>query len=402
MKKIGINFKKTGFKSLICLVVICLHFGDYSSFAQNGKTGSLDWELSNSTLTITGNDTMPDYRYEGGMGTAPWYGYGNAGMISTVIIGEGVKSIGDAAFVTFYNLTSVSIPNSVTKIGKEAFYYCQSLPSIILPDSLTIIREMTFNNCRSLTSIRISSLVTSIEAGAFNGAGLEFIICEAIIPPTIEASTFSFSATFPITIPCGSMEAYKAAYVWKVYTNYQAIGFPSPEDIAVSQPNTAMEVSWQSLPAALNYVVYRNNDSLTTVSTTTYTDNNVSNGVTYCYKLKANYASCLSGYSEEVCLKYTTTGINNLKIENENTDYILYPNPSTGELTINNSTGSTIEGDLEISAIEIFDISGKMVQIHYSNSITNNTINVSSLQNGMYFITFYNAGEKITKKFVKE
>jgi hypothetical protein len=55
----------------------------------------------------------------------------------------------------------------VTSIGEEAFKYC-ALTSIVIPDGVTTIGNGAFNGCESLTSVTIPDSVTSIEAGALS------------------------------------------------------------------------------------------------------------------------------------------------------------------------------------------------------------------------------------------
>ena len=88
------------------------------------------------------------------------------------IIPNSVTSIGDAAFSTCTELTSIEIPGSVTSIGNGAFERCHSLGSITIPNSVTSIEAWAFYNCYSLTSINIPNSVTSIGACAFNRSGL--------------------------------------------------------------------------------------------------------------------------------------------------------------------------------------------------------------------------------------
>ena len=73
---------------------------------------------STGTLTIQGSGAMTNYYSI----SIPWSSY--KGDIKTVIIKEGVTSIGNSAFLGCSGLTSVTIPNSVTSIGSEAFSYC--------------------------------------------------------------------------------------------------------------------------------------------------------------------------------------------------------------------------------------------------------------------------------------
>ncbi len=75
--------------------------------------------------------------------------------ISTIPNDGSVTSIGDSAFRSCSDLTSVTIPNSVTSIGFCAFTGCDSLKSITIPSSVTSIGQSAFEGCSGLTSVRI-------------------------------------------------------------------------------------------------------------------------------------------------------------------------------------------------------------------------------------------------------
>ena len=45
-------------------------------------------------------------------------------LLKTLIIEDGVTSIGDFAFFDCTGLTSITIPNSVIYIGEDAFSFC--------------------------------------------------------------------------------------------------------------------------------------------------------------------------------------------------------------------------------------------------------------------------------------
>lgn len=80
-----------------------------------------------------------------------------------------LSSIGPGAFNYCYSLESITIPESVTSIGSDAFYYCYGLRSVTFGENsqLTSIGEGAFNWCESLESITIPDSVTSIGEGAF-------------------------------------------------------------------------------------------------------------------------------------------------------------------------------------------------------------------------------------------
>ena len=123
--------------------------------------GNLTWMLDdNGVLFIRGSGQMVDYAWYG-----PWSVYTD--QIVTVVLDDGVTTIGDRAFYDCDSLTSVTIPDSVTAIGHGAFADCDSLTSVTIPDSVTAIEGGAFAHCDSLTSVTIPDSVTTIEGGAF-------------------------------------------------------------------------------------------------------------------------------------------------------------------------------------------------------------------------------------------
>lgn len=86
----------------------------------------------------------------------------------------------------------------------------------------------------------------------------------------------------------------------------------------------------------------------------------------------------------------TTLGTDEFSVNNVN----IYPNPVKGILNY------TISDSVVLSTITINDISGK--QIYKSGNAVNNSIDVSSLSSGVYFVTFQSDKSLVTKKFIKE
>ena len=62
-----------------------------------------------------------------------------------------VTTIGDYAFFSCDNLTSVTIPNSVTTIGVGAFCKCKNLTSVTIPNSVTTIGDCAIDGCSKLS-----------------------------------------------------------------------------------------------------------------------------------------------------------------------------------------------------------------------------------------------------------
>ncbi len=146
----------------VLLVLSVIPTGIFSipvSAATSGTTGDCTWTLDGTVLTISGNGEMESYPYSG---SAPW-----GTSLTSVVIENGITSIGGSAFSSCQNLTSVTIPNSVTSIGIRAFVYCTSLASINIPDSVINIGYEAFDGCSSLTNINIPDSVTRIGDYAF-------------------------------------------------------------------------------------------------------------------------------------------------------------------------------------------------------------------------------------------
>jgi len=89
---------------------------------------------------------------------------------------------------------------------------------------------------------------------------------------------------------------------------------------------------------------------------------------------------------------------NILHIEDNDTEEILvYPNPTTGELTIKWTSGRVDKW----TSVEIFDASGKMQKAESRKQNDSLVINISHLCAGVYFIQLQTERGTVSKKFVK-
>ncbi len=77
--------------------------------------------------------------------------------------GFDVIAIGERAFWTCQEITSVDIPNSITSISTSAFEYCTKLAKADLPGNLKSIGGAAFENC-AFTSVVIPRSVTELGA----------------------------------------------------------------------------------------------------------------------------------------------------------------------------------------------------------------------------------------------
>ena len=220
----------------IYILLIALLMGLSANAEKSGSCGpNLKWHLTDDgILTITGKGEMYDYSY------TPW----SNDDLTRVIIGNGVTTIGEAAFRSCSHLTSVTIPNSVTTIGGWAFSICSSLTSVTISNSVTTIGDNAFIGCSSLTSVTIPNSVTTIGSEAFSDCtnlqkvnignsvktigefafnkctNITQISSEAVVPPTCESGVFFYINTSKckLIVPKNSLDAYKQAYQWEDFS----------------------------------------------------------------------------------------------------------------------------------------------------------------------------------------
>ena len=163
------------------LLLITLVVSLSANAEESGTCGkNLKWKLTDKgVLTITGTGEM--YNWEDRYAN-PWSQYRS--NVKQVIIGDGVTTIGDRAFLDCSSLTSVTIPNSVTTIGAFAFHKCRSLTSITIPNSVTTIGYSAFSFCSSLTSITIPNSVKTIGYSVFGETNVAKVIWLTNTPPS--------------------------------------------------------------------------------------------------------------------------------------------------------------------------------------------------------------------------
>ena len=174
--------------------------GDYAFY---GCTG-----ITNATISNEGN--IGTSAFEGAMqsgdatlkvtipGVIEDRAFRGCNNLSSIILGEGIKSIGDYAFYGCSKLTEVTIPNKTTSLGKYCFsgnsllanidlgngletigQYCFSgcsMPEISIPASVTSIGNYTFNNCSSLADVVIEDRTSELTLGS-NGSFPLFASC---------------------------------------------------------------------------------------------------------------------------------------------------------------------------------------------------------------------------------
>ena len=221
--------KKKILSIILTLSMLCAFMPVIATAATSGTCGNnVTWTLDdNGTLTISGTGEMENDMY-----SSPFFN----SNIKSVIIENGVTSIGDYVFEYCRSLTSVTIGNSVTSIDNRAFACCENLDSVYItdlvaylnidgyspmeyanklylngkrmtgavtiPDSVTRIVGNAFNGCDSITSITIPDSVTSVGNSAFRGcSGLTSITIPDSVTSVGNSAFSACSGLTSITIP---------------------------------------------------------------------------------------------------------------------------------------------------------------------------------------------------------
>ncbi len=212
----------------LSMMLTILPVNAITAWAANNSCGAnLTYELTQNTddpdtytLTIRGEGAMYDYSSS----TVPWNA--QKSKITSVVIENGVTSIGNNAFEDCSALKKLDIPQSVTEIGSKAFRGCSALTSLALPETVNRIGNTAFQGCSNLETINIPSGVKLIEKDTFHG-------CEKLNDVTIPAgvtlignSAFKACKTFRnIEIPKGVTKIDYFAF--EDCTQLETVGIPS-------------------------------------------------------------------------------------------------------------------------------------------------------------------------------
>ncbi len=168
-----------------------------------------------------------------------------------------------------------------------------------------------------------------------------------------------------------------------------------PDVGTVEATNGTREVnlSWEVVPGALAYnITFDGND----LGSTADTDIDIF-GLDYDtqYTWSVSPINCFGQATGCATRTFTTEQDPNLSISEFDIKALsVYPNPVKDVLNV--------KTDLALESIEVFNILGKNVLTVSGNQISDNSINLSALNNGVYFVNIFAEGNKETIKVIKE
>ena len=174
--------------------------------------------------------------------------------LNEVHLPESLTLIESNAFSNCTNLATVNFPDGLKVISIYAFGNCVALESVAFPSNLELICHNAFSNCtglsdtlvvpvkelqwgafKSCTSIRhlvLGEQLNSVSEAAFENTNIETLTIKAAVPPVLASpGSWQFDRDLPVTVPCGTLEAYQNAEGWNNFTN---ITEDCSEDIPLS------------------------------------------------------------------------------------------------------------------------------------------------------------------------
>lgn len=155
--------------------------------------------------------------------------------LTALSLPSGLKTLEGSAFYNCTGLKSISFPDGLSSIGSSAFYGCTGLTALSLPSGLTTLSDFAFQNCSGLTELSLPEGCYTLWQGVFKNSGvtkvilpstltqvrennltekLQTIYCQATYPPSVYSGN-TISPDCNVYVPDASVDAYKAAEVWK-------------------------------------------------------------------------------------------------------------------------------------------------------------------------------------------
>ncbi len=164
--------------------------GSYSKWLKYKAISGTDYAIAGIGLCRDERIVTPP-RSWGGMPITAIHrmAFKNNKWIKSIVISEGVKSIGEWAFSGCAGLKSVELPSTLQSIESNAFEGCETLKEIVLPQGIKKIEYATFKDCKSLERIDLSG-VEKISSYAFSGCLALCNVRFPIVPINLPISAF--------------------------------------------------------------------------------------------------------------------------------------------------------------------------------------------------------------------
>ena len=144
--------------------------------------------------------------------------------LASIILPDGLISIGANAFFSCANLSNITIPQSVLTIEDFAFHSCKKLTSVTVTNGT--IGKSAFSFCDNLVNVTIGNGVTEIGQSAFASCYDLNFYCKSLTPPTLGDD--ALYKPVKIYVPHSVVDKYKTKTNWRNYAD-SIIGYDFSE-----------------------------------------------------------------------------------------------------------------------------------------------------------------------------
>ena len=367
---------------------------------------------------------------------------------SDLTIGNSVTTIGDVAFYYCTNLTSLILPNSVVTIGQQAFGYCIGLTAITvnrinpptlgpitfigvattvpvyvpcgsIPNYQSSIDWNSFTNYQDTLSLPSPNGLTVAQQNATlkitwqNIAGVTNyeVYRDSVLLTTVITNTYIDNNVIDSTNYCYQIKTINGANCISQLSTAACKTFYSVKDASLS----TLIVSTGTLTPIFNSSTYNYSvnvaNSVNTILITAIPNHPqatlIGDGSKTLQVGVNQFIITVTAEDGITTQNYTVTinwddivGIDNYELGITNYELSVYPNPTNGLITIRTAVGVGFTADQNGAFIQIYDISGRVVQTQLIESQRNTnefTIDISNLQQGMYYLRVGNETAKIIK-----
>lgn len=138
--------------------------------------------------------------------------YDNLDRLSSAILSDELETIPNDCFYGCKKLSKLTFPKSLKSIGDRAIPYLSA--TVVIPEGVTSIGYENFTNSSSIT---IPSTVQTI--GTLGGSNLQHVYCNIIVPPSTSCFDNTYASQATLHVPTFSLNAYKLSDVWYHFNN---------------------------------------------------------------------------------------------------------------------------------------------------------------------------------------
>ncbi len=115
-------------------------------------------------------------------------------------------------------MSEITLPNSLRTIGQYAFMSCVNLTEMIIPEGVVSTATQWIWDSYHVALIDLPSTITTLTGYGiqpYKASQVNYnVICRAVNPPTLGSSSY-LTKLVKVYVPDDSVDAYKAANVWK-------------------------------------------------------------------------------------------------------------------------------------------------------------------------------------------